>query len=287
MLAYTLYYRLVAQNQDEKLKAATLLTDCMKYVIENDYYLIDITGKRTTWGVWNPDYLNDNPDWFDQRGVNSLQIMSWISAARFVAADSGMATGIFDDAMQQLVAQHEYDINVLNTKIAIPTDDNYSDDELTFLPYWTYLMGNGSTLGNPFFTGIDRAFDIVKVGQSPLWTFIYAASTQAQLGPSGVQKKLSQQDLSRAINTLQNWPMSWINWPVDNTQRLDTIMSIYPNRNNRKELVTLLPWDERDFFRWNADPFEFQATGTGYDLNEPSAYLLPYWMGRYYNYISA
>ena len=33
----------------------------------------------------------------------------------------------------------QYETNVINLKIETPIDDNYSDDELTFLPYFTFL----------------------------------------------------------------------------------------------------------------------------------------------------
>ena len=38
-----------------------------------------------------------------------------------------------------LVNEHGYGENVINTKITQPSDDNYSDDELNFLPYLTYF----------------------------------------------------------------------------------------------------------------------------------------------------
>ena len=50
--------------------------------------------------------------------------------------------------MQPLTAP-QYEINVINAKIETTLDDNYSDDELTFLPYYTYLS---------------NAMDPVKVG---------------------------------------------------------------------------------------------------------------------------
>lgn len=30
-------------------------------------------------------------------------------------------------------------MNMINQKITFPADDNFSDDELAFLPYFTYL----------------------------------------------------------------------------------------------------------------------------------------------------
>ena len=33
-----------------------------------------------------------------------------------------------------------YGLNLVNQKITFPLDDNYSDDELAFLPYFTYFF---------------------------------------------------------------------------------------------------------------------------------------------------
>lgn len=33
-----------------------------------------------------------------------------------------------------------YGLNLINQKITFPRDDNYSDDELAFLPYFTYFF---------------------------------------------------------------------------------------------------------------------------------------------------
>ena len=44
------------------------------YIVTNDYYLIDVDGEPTTWGKWNPTYLNGQRTWSDVRGLNSLQV---------------------------------------------------------------------------------------------------------------------------------------------------------------------------------------------------------------------
>lgn len=38
--------------------ALQLLEDIVGYILSNDYYLIDVTGLPTRWGVWNPTMLN-------------------------------------------------------------------------------------------------------------------------------------------------------------------------------------------------------------------------------------
>jgi hypothetical protein len=47
-------------SSSSDLKACiNLLATIVSYIVDNNYYLIDVTGKRTFWGVWNPDELNN------------------------------------------------------------------------------------------------------------------------------------------------------------------------------------------------------------------------------------
>ena len=72
-----------------------------------------------------------NRYFYDGRGLNSLQILSWLSSGARMCPE--MASEL-QAAHDFLVVQHGYDSNVLNAKITDPTDRNDSDDELTFLP---------------------------------------------------------------------------------------------------------------------------------------------------------
>jgi hypothetical protein len=65
MMVYPLVYRYLAKTENEKQRVLKLISSIVKYIVSNDYYLIDADGKRTTWGVWNPIYLNKNPMWYD------------------------------------------------------------------------------------------------------------------------------------------------------------------------------------------------------------------------------
>ena len=41
--------------------------------------LLNTEGQPTRWGRWSPEYLNENRDWSDGRGVNSLEILQCFS----------------------------------------------------------------------------------------------------------------------------------------------------------------------------------------------------------------
>lgn len=38
-----------------------MIINTTNYIIENDYYLINVDGKPTHWGFWGPKELNENP----------------------------------------------------------------------------------------------------------------------------------------------------------------------------------------------------------------------------------
>ena len=46
-----------------------------------------------------------------------------------------------------------------------------------------------------------------------------------------------------------------------------------------------LPANERCQYRWNANPYLIQDCGSGMSESDPGAWLLPYWMARYYDLI--
>jgi len=52
--------------------------------------------------------------------------------------------------------------------------------------------------------------------------------------------------------------------------------------------LKIFPYDELNFGRWNGNPFAIgqgYQGGDGHDEWEPTTWLLPYWLGRYYNFI--
>eukprot|EP01012_Entosiphon_sulcatum_P007568 TRINITY_DN13878_c0_g1_i1.p1 TRINITY_DN13878_c0_g1~~TRINITY_DN13878_c0_g1_i1.p1 ORF type:complete len:778 (-),score=92.44 TRINITY_DN13878_c0_g1_i1:7-2340(-) len=270
LFVYPIVYDLLAETPTEKARAYRLLYGITKYIVDNKYYLIDVTGKPTTWGKWAPEYVNDNPDWYDQRGLNSLQIMTWLLSAYRVSKDD-----IFLNAFTDLAENYGYALNIINQKITQPSDDNYSDDELAFLPYHLYSWTGLPQMAKEFQLSIDRAMGISLSERSSLWNFIYGSTNPA----NGF-------DLQGALWTLQNWPLDMVSWETDNTHRLDLHMDTEADRFGDPVTTNLLPYDERNFDRWNSNPFEIKG-GDGFNEPDPAVWLLPYWMARYYGFISS
>eukprot|EP01127_Copromyxa_protea_P019902 TRINITY_DN6553_c0_g1_i2.p1 TRINITY_DN6553_c0_g1~~TRINITY_DN6553_c0_g1_i2.p1 ORF type:complete len:615 (-),score=101.90 TRINITY_DN6553_c0_g1_i2:48-1892(-) len=116
LMVHPLVYRLLAETAEEKARAYRLIDNITRYIVENDFQLIDVTGKPTTWGRWDPYNLNQRVDWYIQRGLNSVQIISWLISAYATTEDP-----YFLQAYQELASrQNAYLINVVNPKIVDP-----------------------------------------------------------------------------------------------------------------------------------------------------------------------
>lgn len=155
--------------------ARSLLTDITTYIVNNGFNLVDVTGNATLWGRWSPVDLNDNRRYSDGRGVNSLQMLAHIRAT---VTHSGDPTGVLEAGYKTLVnATNQYAQNLLNLKIESPGDDNFSDDELTFLPFLSFCFSaNMSSLAAaPFSASLDRTWNAVRALRSDLWNAAYIA----------------------------------------------------------------------------------------------------------------
>ena len=156
--------------------------------------------------------------------------------------------------------------------------------ELAFVPYFTYVWAKQPYMQDEFKLSITRAWNIAKREHCSLWNFIYGASGIPSDGGSDDDDD-DAFDIAGAVQTLQEWPVSWINWPVDNSLRGDIVYSHALSRQGNPQSITLLPYDEITLLRWNGSPFDVKQ-GSGTSETDPTAWLLPYWMGRYYGYIT-
>ena len=161
------------------------------HLVRNAFQLIDVTGKATTWGRWDPSTLNGNRNFSDGRGVNSVQMLAFLASANRTAARLGesQAVELLTDGYQHLVGPAAgYLANALNAKIVAPCDDNFSDDELLMLPTYTHLVGAAAGGGasakeevETLRAGLRRSFDVaLDKERSALWGSIFLAAGGAR-----------------------------------------------------------------------------------------------------------
>lgn len=263
---YAVYYDLVA-DEAEKQKIRAVITRITDHILNNNYQLIDVDGKRTRWGWWAPEDIWSDPD---ETGLRALHMLSHLRVAHHIT-DSQR----YLDAYNELIAKHRYHLLMRNQKINYPGHVNHSDDELAFLSYYPLLnYETDPKLREVYIQSLDRAWQVERPERNPLWNFIYAV---------GSGKK--EFDRKEALRTLREIPMDLISWTVTNSYRFDVPMDTLADRFGRKQALIVLPYDELPVMKWNGNPYRLDGGNGGRSEDDGAFFLLPYWMGRYHKLI--
>ena len=134
---------------------------------------------------------------------------------------------------------------------------------------------------------------------NPFFNFAFAASAARNphyKNPWG-EYTLKPWDgwLEDSVATLTGFPLDRVNWPLQNSHRLDIMRLMRqaevdpydePGRDRGLRVNgKVLPIENRHFNHWNTDPYSLNYGGNGRTLASGAVYLLPYYMGLYYGYV--
>lgn len=268
----------LVEEPELKNKAILLIDTLMSHIVKNDFYMIDWNGKPTTWGRWNPEYVNARPKNVGDRKINSSNIIGMLQTAyHFTKKEK------YKEAAFKLMNEHGYFENLMRPMKEIgyaPADAdqlskelsdawNHSDDEMYYCGYWgLYRYALNDTLKARYKEAIVDHFEAERPEKEGLWNIMTALVETDNI------------DLNEAVWYLQEYPLDLINWSVKNSQRKD-ITFIEPNF--RKQTITeVLPPDELGISRHNANRFSLDENSGGRSENSAGdIWLLPYWIGRY------
>lgn len=267
LFAYPLFYDLVAEGE-MKVRVKNLVNRIMNHIVDNNFLLIDLDGKPTRWGVWTPDSLNFANNWWYERGINSLQILSFLKAAVHITGDNK-----FEKAYQNLVQKHHYAENTIEQKMYGPFDINHSDDELAFLPYYIlFRYADDPALRKVYTKSIQRSWNAEQADRIPIWNIIASASLKKDC------------DLKIAHEELQLIPTDLITWTMENSHRWDLPQDQLSDRFGYAQAVKPVPTPERGISKWNSNTYRYDSGSNGSGEDDGAFFLLPYWMGRYHGF---
>jgi len=238
----------------------------MDHILDHGYALVDLDGKPTTWGWWSPEKLAAQPD---ERALNSLQLLSFLKTAAHITGEGRYETEYRKAAWDLKYADWITRLNEFRLEL------NYSDEELAMLPFYcVFRYEKDPALLQAYRRALDEWWKNLQREANPLWTFIYlTGQPQARV------------DLSDAVWTLYRTPLDMIKWTVRNSHRQDIVWAPGVDRSGEREILTLLPADERPVMKWNSNPFVVDGGSDGREEDDGAAFLLPYWMGRYYKFL--
>ncbi len=133
---YPLYYDLVADTPEEKERVREVVQNITDHLVRNDYRLIDHDGKPTRWAIYSPASLNHNRNWQNERGLNSLSILSYLAVAEHITGDPK-----YGKASLELREKHAFDTNAMVAKIQRGIGSgNQSDDEMAIMNFYNLIQ---------------------------------------------------------------------------------------------------------------------------------------------------
>jgi hypothetical protein len=270
-LALYAYWEHIARHdpaeRDLIVRQVRAITD---YIVDHNYQLIDWDGERTTWGFWNPDRLNNDPDAYLENGLNSLEILCFLKIARHITHDPK-----YRRHYERLICKHGYLSNVLLEKKAFPDHVNHSDDQLAFVVWYPLIQLEHDPAIRPALqAAVRRHYRVEAPERSSFFNFVAAT-----IDPDYV-------DIQAAVDNLMEIPTDRRQWRMENGHRADVALDLGRGGLVERQLLHVLPVDERNFNRWNTNPYEPDGGHDGRLEGDGAAYLLPYWLGRYHRFIA-
>ena len=260
----SLYYDLCA---DDKEKEAIRLALCgiMDHIVAHNYRLVDHDGLPTTWANWDPVLMNYDDKWFFERGINSLEFLAFLKVCCHISNDNK-----YKDLYNEFIKKHRYPLNVMQHKVR-DAHDCHIDDNLGFLAAFTLLrLEENESLRALYLCGMEDHWQYERVERQPMFCFIHAVFTGRD------------DDLAECVRSLREMPWDLTNVEEHNSLRRDIVYDTEQEAwSQPPQILSPLPYDERNLCRPDGGAFHLDSGPTG-RVQEPTIFLLPYWIGRYY-----
>jgi hypothetical protein len=264
---YSVVYDVLGkENEKLRTRIADLVGSIVSHIVDHNLFYVDVDGKPTRWGYWNPANIN-TPIALHDRRLNSIEILAFLQLAYDLTKDDK-----FKKTYDDLVDKHGYANNTVRYLPDPMGPWNHSDDELYWLSYYVLLSYPiREDLSARFRESADAQYVANARKRNPLWTTIYSGRTGKPA------------DLDGIAFWLRQFPMDSRDWKARNSHREDVTIEKRPFVP--PEASPVLPPDERHVHKWNSNEMTLDGGGSGGSAESGSEYLLPYWMARYFRII--
>lgn len=266
--AMAIFLELAAQGEEIQ-QAKTFLSRVAGHIMDHGWKLIDLDGKPTRWGNWDPDYFGRAGEGNAARGLNALEVLSFIKTAEALTGEPRFTRGY-----QELV-KLGYPDYTLRQKCTFPPGDVLQFlDHLSFLCYPNLLKYESDPkLRSVYRRSFERSWEIERIEQLPWFNFIYGALTGNDC------------EAQPAVAHLREWPLDLVIYSYQNSHRTD--LHTPPGYVAYSGGHRAISPREREPMLWDNWTMKADGGAGGKDVVQPASWLLAYWMGRYHGFIEA
>ena len=265
----------IVETKEDKARVANFIDAIMTHIIDNNYYFVDVDGKPTRWGRWNPEYVNGYPLYVSDRKLNSAHLIAGLQLAYSLTGKEKFKTEAF-----RMMDEYGYLENIMAPmKEMRKTLDynhlgdimgdawNHSDDEMSFITYWVlYRHAFNDDLKQKYVEVTREHWKMELPERDALWEML-------TYGVSG------DMNLESVLWDLREFNIDLVRYSTKNSHRKD--IELLPENFREQTTKVLLHHGEREMHRHNANPFTLDNGGSGYSRLAGDEFLLPYWMARY------
>ena len=283
---YALYYDLVAETEAEKESVRKVVKAMTDHLIRNDFRLVDWDGLPTRWANFSPNSLNKDPNWWEERGLNSLSMLSHLKVAEHVTQNP-----YYGRVAQELIRDHGYAMNVMVPKIQSgPGTGNQSDDEMAFMAYYSLLQyERNPALREIYAYSFFQYWQLEEPERNPFFNYMYAAvasNDKIKTPWEEISFEPKGDWMEDSVDALRRYPLDLIRWRYQHSHRLDIVLLKDEDDRGRLQNGNVLPLDERYTKNWAKDPWKLDKGGTeGFELADAVPYLIGYYMGLYHGFL--
>ena len=266
--AVALFLELAAQGEEIQ-QAKTFLSRVAGHIMGHGWKLVDLDGKPTRWGNWDPEYFGKAGEGNAARGLNSLEILSFIKTAEALTGEEKFTRG-YDELVK--LGYPEF---TLRQKATFPPGDVLQFlDHLSFLCYANLLKyEKNPKLRSIYRRSFERSWEVERIEQLPWFNFVYGALTGNDC------------EVEPAVTHLREWPLDLVIYSYQNSHRADlrTPAGYVAYAGGTRAISPR----EREPMLWDNWTMKIDGGTGGNDVVQPSSWLLAYWMGRYHGFIEA
>ena len=294
----SLIFRFI-EDAELKSMAKEVLSSMAQHLIKNDFVLKDYDGMKTKYGSYYALSLDEVP------GFNAVGALSVIRAGLVASQDDAIKKVYYECLLQKNGKRRcinqpiEYDSpedyrEYLKDGFGMSGDCksiNFDNVNMVFLNAFSYVTMLGvkeeryeimsyflKDVSKPDGSGRYLLYQV-----NPHFNFIVLSLLEES---DALSEEMIERLIDDSLCSLKKFPETNVKRFIDNREKYSPACQ---NSSGEGFAADVIPVDERcaEEFLWWRDPYKIRVCEGderfGYN---PASYLLPYWMGRYYGFIS-